>query len=111
MALSCARAYHRQVAGRLLVPRRHALTLVGVAMYAVFLATAPFEHHDLVCHLKHPLHCTSCTSSVLGSDPDGQMAAGAVRLADAGSAIALQATSDGVLLTVRSTGRSPPSRG
>lgn len=94
---------------RLLVPRRHTLTLVGLAMYAVFLLTAPFEHHDLACHLKNPLHCTSCTSSVLGSDPE-PVAIGAVALADLGSAIAFQPTRDGVLLTVRSTGRSPPAR-
>ncbi len=79
-------------------------------MYAVFLLTAPFEHHDLACHLKNPLHCTSCTSSVLGADPADPVTAGAVHLADAGSAIALQTTSEGVLLTVRSTGRSPPAR-
>jgi hypothetical protein len=92
-----------------LVTRRHTLTLVGVAMYVVFLVTAPFEHHDLACHLKNPLHCTSCTSSVLGADPADPVVAGAVRLADVGAAIALQATSDGDLLTVRSSGRSPPA--
>ena len=56
--------------------------VLGVAIYALFLVTAPFEHHDLLCHLKTPSHCTACTSSVrLASgqaDADGD-----VRLAQA----------------------------
>jgi cytochrome c oxidase subunit 3 len=44
-----------------------AQVFVGVAIYALFLLTTQFEHHDLLCHLKTPQHCTSCTSSQLGS--------------------------------------------
>ena len=97
------------VAGRLIAPRRHALTRIGVALYALFLVTAPFEHHDLACHLKNPLHCTSCTSSVLGSGPQEPAEVGTDRLADAGCALAFHAAGNGVLLAVRSTGRSPPA--
>jgi hypothetical protein len=84
-------------------------TVVGVALYALFLVTAPFEHHDLVCHLKTPTHCTACTSSLLGSDPHTPGAVGAADLAYAGGAFALDVVVDGCLLTVRSTGRSPPA--
>ena len=84
-------------------------TVVGVAMYALFLVVAPFEHHDIVCHFKSPQHCTSCASSQLGSDPHGLSAPGAARLADAGSTVALEATVEGAVLVTHSTGRSPPA--
>jgi hypothetical protein len=90
-------------------PRARLLTSVGLALYAVVLLTLPFEHHDLVCHLKTPQHCTSCASSHLGSDPHALTAPGAARLADAGAAIVPEATAEGALLVVRSTGRSPPA--
>jgi hypothetical protein len=87
--------------------RLHAV--VGVAIYALFLVTAPFEHHDLVCHLKTPTHCTACTSSVLGAAPHTPAVVSGSDLADAGGALAFDVASNSFLLTVRSTGRSPPS--
>jgi hypothetical protein len=85
------------------------LALAGLALYAIFLVGSPFEHHDLLCELKTPLHCTSCTSTQLGSDPQILWYAGVWHLADAGQAVAVLFLSEGTLLTVRSTGRSPPS--
>lgn len=84
-------------------------TIVGVAMYAVFLIVAPFEHHDIVCHLKSPQHCTSCSGSVVGSDPDAPAALGTSDLTDLGGAIAADILDDGFLLAVHTTGRSPPA--
>lgn len=77
------------------------LRYVGVALYAVFLLAAQFEHHDLICHLKTPQHCSACTSSQLGADPHTPSVLGASHLRDAGSALAFQADSDGVLLPAR----------
>ena len=82
---------------------------IGVALYAFFLITAPFEHHDLSCELKTPQHCTSCTSSVLGSDPHTTAIVGAWHLADAGRVVSVLLITDGALLSVRTTGRSPPA--
>lgn len=82
---------------------------MGVALYAVFLVLAPLEHHDLACHLKNPLHCTACTSSLPGSDPQGAEIVGASSLADAGRAVAVHVLAADALLSVRSTGRSPPA--
>jgi len=82
---------------------------VGVAIYAVFLLVAPFEHHDLLCHLKTPTHCTACTSSLVSADPHTPVVPGAADLADAGGAVAVDVITNGFLLTVRSTGRSPPA--
>ena len=83
-------------------------TLVGIAMYAFFLAAAPFEHHDLACHLKNPLHCSSCTASQLGSDPQALIVPGTFHLADVGRALTVHVVAGGTLLPARSTGRSPP---
>ena len=91
--------------------RRHSqlLTIVGIGFYALFLIVAPFEHHDLVCHFKNPRHCTSCTASQLGSDPQIAIEPGALHLADAGRALTHHLATSGALLPVRSTGRSPPT--
>jgi hypothetical protein len=85
------------------------LALAGMALYALFVLVAPFEHHDFSCELKNPQHCTSCTSSVVSSDPDSLAVRGLAELAYAGSASQLVVTVDGALLAVRSTGRSPPA--
>ena len=87
---------------------RSLLRLAGVALYAAFLVVASFEHHDLLCHLKNPQHCTACTASQLGTDPDSPAVVVAWHLADAGSAMPFQLLAEGVLLPGPSTGRSPP---
>jgi hypothetical protein len=85
------------------------LALVGMALYALFLIASPFEHHDLQCELKTPQHCTSCTSTQLGSNPQALLSPGVWYLADAGRAVAVDLLGKDTLLVVRSTGRSPPS--
>lgn len=94
--------------GRLGELRRHPLTYIGVALYAVFLVTAPFQHHDLECELKTPMHCTACTSSAVAADPHTPVVVGSWSLADVGSALVSVPIVDDILLTVRSLGRSPP---
>jgi hypothetical protein len=81
----------------------------GVAVYSLFLVLAPFEHHDLSCELKTPQHCTSCTSTQLGSDTHVLLAPGAAQLADAGRAVSFVVLDEGTLLIVQSPGRSPPA--
>jgi|SRR5471030_325600 len=85
------------------------LALVGMAIYALFLVASPFEHHDLSCELKTPQHCTSCSSTQLGSDTHVSVAPGAAQLGDAGSAASFVLLDEGTLLVVRTTGRSPPA--
>jgi hypothetical protein len=94
-----------------LVTRRHDRSLlrwIGVALYATVLVVASFEHHDLLCHLKNPQHCTACTASQLGTGPAMPAILGAWQLSDAGSAVSNQPLAEGVLLSHQSTGRSPP---
>jgi hypothetical protein len=87
---------------------RSLLRGIGIALYATVLILASFEHHDLVCHLKNPQHCTACTASQLGTDPGTFATPGTWQLADAGCAISFLPLSEGVLLPHQSTGRSPP---
>jgi hypothetical protein len=96
------------MAGRSGDRRYRLLALAGLALYAVFLVGAPFEHHDLLCHLKTPQHCTSCASSQLGSDPSAPLVPPASQLVDAGSAVSVPLLAEDTLLAVGSTGRSPP---
>ena len=84
------------------------LAPVGMVLYALFLIASPFEHHDLSCELKTPQHCTSCTSTQLGSDAPVAVAPGAAQLADVGRAASFVLLDEGTLFVVLSTGRSPP---
>jgi hypothetical protein len=88
--------------------RRRLSTIVGTAVYIVFLITAAFGHHDLLCHLKNPQHCTACVSAPLGSDPQAAPIVGNWHLKDAGRAVTVHVMADDILLPVRSTGRGPP---
>jgi hypothetical protein len=85
------------------------LAFAWLALYVLFLSASPFEHHDLVCHLKTPQHCTSCSGSPLGSDPHALVLPGNWQLADAGSAFASEMRAETALLAIPSTGRSPPA--
>jgi hypothetical protein len=79
-----------------------------VVLYASVLVIAPFEHHDLACHLKNPRHCTACTSNPVGTDPASLETPRCLPLVDAGRAVLVHALAEGVLLASDSTGRSPP---
>jgi len=79
------------------------------AIYVLVVLASAFEHHDLLCHLRNPQHCTACSATQLGSDPQTLTAPHTSNLADAGRATALHVVADGTLLVVRSTGRSPPA--
>jgi hypothetical protein len=84
------------------------LRLLGIGLHLAFVLIAPFEHHDLLCHLKQPLHCTACVSSPLGASPRPIQVVGSWSLRDAGKAVAILPAPKGILLAVSSTGRSPP---
>jgi len=85
------------------------MIVVAALAYAIVLVAASFEHHDLICHLKHPDHCTACSTNVPGSDPRTPVAADVAQLTDAGRAVSVEILSESILLAVRSTGRSPPA--
>jgi hypothetical protein len=64
-------------------------------------------HHDPLCELKTPLHCTACTSMPrlrFSSAPVGTST-----LTDFGLAFTAELATHGILLGVSSPGRSPPA--
>ena len=81
---------------------------LAAALYCLVVLAASFEHHDVICHIRNPLHCTACTASLPGSDPQALATPRTFQLADAGRAVTVHLTARGALLVVRSTGRSPP---
>jgi hypothetical protein len=87
---------------------RRPLVGAALALYVCFLAVSQFEHHDILCHLKTPQHCTSCTASTLGADPHPPVSAARVYLVDLGAPFVDNAVSAGELLPASSAGRSPP---
>ena len=89
--------------------RWRSLAFVGVVLYAVLLMAGAFEHHELLCELKTPQHCTACAANQLGCDPPSPALPGNRQLADAGRAVSIDLDADGTLLTARRTGRSPPA--
>ena len=84
------------------------LTWLGVVLHVLLLSVASFEHHDLACHRTTPQHCTSCAANQPGASPHVFAVPGACNLADAGSPVSFQLVAESVLLSARSTGRSPP---
>ena len=89
--------------------RLRRIALLGLVFHALMVAAAPFEHHDLVCHLKTPQHCSSCTGSPVGSNSPTAPTAAALRLADAGRAVTRHVLGESAVLITRTTGRSPPA--
>jgi hypothetical protein len=84
------------------------LRLVAVA-YVVALATLPFGHHDLLCHLKSSTHCTTCLVGTSADDSGTQPPVPPIILADAGQA---DESADSLAVScvrASSSGRSPPS--
>jgi hypothetical protein len=94
--------------GRLVSRRFRWHVGLSLALFAFFLATTQFEHHDIVCHLKNPQHCTACASSQLGSDPHAPVSLSDIVLVDAGGAAPVARLLIGSLLPARLSGRSPP---
>ena len=103
------RLYHQLDVNHSSNRRVGALNLAGIVIYILVLLASPFEHHDLVCHIKTPQHCMSCSASLLGSDPHAQAAVATGQLDDLGRAIAFLYLPESTLVAVRLPGRSPPA--
>ncbi len=88
---------------------RRPRTAVAVVLYSFVILAAAFEHHDLLCHLQHPQHCTACAASQPSGDPHALTPPQVAHLVDAGLATTTGAVAVGALLPVRSSGRSPPA--
>ena len=80
-----------------------------VAAYVVALATLPFAHHDLVCHLKSSTHCNVCHVGTSTGDTGVQAGLGHADLADAGRATQSYSSIVASSILLPSSGRSPPA--
>jgi len=74
----------------------------------VAAALMPLAHHDVVCHLKSSIHCTTCVVGSSGETPSSAIALDRLRMADAGRAILPPAAGCPSNLVRASSGRSPP---
>lgn len=86
--------------------RAAAVFILG--LYACILLGAPFLHHDLLCHLRSRLHCTSYTSNQFAPRVESGDQLAQWRLPEAGQPGTPRVVPRDTLLTVRTTGRSPP---
>lgn len=82
---------------------------VVVAIYIAALATLPFAHHDLACHLKSNTHCGVCHVGTSADDAGLQPALGHADLADAGRTSEASVSAPDTRALLPSSGRSPPS--
>jgi hypothetical protein len=80
-----------------------------IAAYVAALATLPFGHHDLACHLKTSTHCGVCHVGTSADDTGSQPALGHVNLADAGCTLVADASLPASSVLLSSSGRSPPA--
>jgi hypothetical protein len=80
-----------------------------IAAYVAALATLPFGHHDLACHLKTSTHCGVCHVGTSADDTSAQPVLAHVNLADAGRAQVAGAAFAASSVVLPSSGRSPPA--
>ncbi len=73
------------------------------------MVATPFTHHDSPTDPQPSQHCTACAASAIGTSPQAVLMPGRWLLRDAGAAVSVILISDGAQLSVRTTGRSPPS--
>jgi hypothetical protein len=81
---------------------------LAVAFYALVLLSGPFLHHDLACHLKSPVHCTTCVSSLKASGPGVPVTPRVVRAGCAVIGVAMPLTVPPAPVVRAGTDRSPP---
>jgi hypothetical protein len=88
-----------------------ALSRLLLAVYVSAAALSPLQHHDVICHLQSPTHCTTC---LIGSTAEGPSV---VNSSPASPLVAIGSTFEGsnilrdAALPGELSGRSPPVQG
>jgi hypothetical protein len=82
-----------------------------LAVYVAAVALLPLSHHDVVCHLKSPTHCTSCLVGSSGEPGTDAAALLRVAVSDQGRLLNTSTTLVASIPHGASAGRSPPVRG
>jgi hypothetical protein len=82
-----------------------------LAVYVFAAVCLPLGHHDVICHLKSPTHCTTCAVASSGETPADTRPLDNFSLPDAGQATLASAERRHAEPLRASSGRSPPSLG
>jgi hypothetical protein len=92
------------------LPRRRlgVILRIVIGAYIAALATLPFAHHDLACHLKSSTHCGVCHVGTSTDDTGLEPGLGRADLADAGHPGVAQLCRPDSCVLLPSSGRSPP---
>ena len=80
-----------------------------LAAYVAALATMPFAHHDIVCHLKSNTHCSTCHVGTSADPSAAQPALASADFADAGAACDRGPVTVAPAAISPSSGRAPPA--
>ena len=86
--------------------------LLARTLLTIYIASAallPLSHHDVVCHVKSPTHCTTCLTSVSGEATPHSTALDVWAMAYAGRAMTSERGSLRSAYTSSHTGRAPPT--
>lgn len=80
-----------------------------LALYVLAAAMMPLAHHDVVCHLKSPTHCTICVVGSSAEPSSDATALAQLHLNDAGAAPRVGSHVIPASLPGDLSGRAPPS--
>jgi hypothetical protein len=80
-----------------------------LTIYIVGAALLPLSHHDVICHVKSPTHCTTCLTSVSGEATPHTASFDVWALADAGCATMSERGALRSAHLSSPTGRAPPT--
>jgi len=85
------------------------LAKVLLTVYIVSVALLPLSHHDVICHLKSPTHCTTCLTSLSGEAAPHTVPLDVWRMTDAGRAMMSERGGVPSVNVSSSSGRAPPA--
>jgi hypothetical protein len=85
------------------------LAKVVLTIYVVSIALLPLSHHDVICHLKSPNHCTTCLTTLSGEATPHAASIGVWTMADAGRADVTERGSAQSAVLTAASGRAPPA--
>jgi hypothetical protein len=82
------------------------------ALLTIYIASAallPLSHHDIVCHLKSPNHCTTCLTTGSGEAAPDAASLDVWTMADVGRATTIERDPVQSAYVSSACGRAPPA--
>jgi hypothetical protein len=81
---------------------------VLLAVFVAAAALSPLLHHDVVCHIQSPTHCTTCLSGCAAEGPSQPDSPSGSPLVAMGSVVVDPDLVRAAVLPGELAGRSPP---